>query len=112
MRGSFDADDYTGLTDAIGVDVRRDLGRRVDIGVQASVQHGWTSRTIAFSAGPTLGLSPARDMWITAGYNIAGYRDRDFTQDRYTRKGAFVTLRMKFDPDTLAGAGRMLGIGR
>ena len=112
VRGSFDADDYTGLTDAIGIDVRRDLGRRVDIGVQASVQHGWTSRTVAFSAGPTLGLSPARDVWITAGYNIAGYRDRDFTQDRYTRKGAFVTLRMKFDPDTLAGAGRMLGIGR
>ena len=112
VRGSFDADDYTGLTDAIGVDVRRDLGRRVDIGAQASVQHGWTNRTVAFSAGPTLGLSPARDVWITAGYNIAGYRDRDFAQDRYTRKGAFVTLRMKFDPDTLAGAGRMLGIGR
>lgn len=112
VRGSFGADDYAGYTDAIGFDVRRDLGRRLDVGLQGSVQHGWSQGTIAWSGGPTVGLSPAKDVWITAGYNLAGYRDRDFAADRYTRSGPFVTLRLKFDQTAIGAAARRVGIGR
>ncbi|MBB6503374.1 putative repeat protein (TIGR01451 family) [Sphingomonas endophytica] len=97
VRGSFGGDDYTGLTQIVGAEVRRDLGAHVDLGVQGSVQHGITSRTLAFSAGPNIGVSPVRDLWISAGYNVSGYRDRDLAQDRYTRRGPFVTLRLKLD---------------
>ncbi|MBB3474848.1 DUF11 domain-containing protein [Sphingomonas sp. BK345] len=106
VRGSFGADDYTGLTQVVGVELRRDLGRRFDLGVQGSVQHGISSHTMAFSAGPNVGVSPARDLWISAGYNVSGYRDRDFGQDRYTRRGPYVTLRLKFDRDSV---GSLLG---
>jgi hypothetical protein len=106
VRGSFGADDYAGLTQVVGAELRRDVGARVDIGVQGSVQHGISSRTLAFSAGPSVGVSPVRDVWVSAGYNVSGYRDRDFAQDRYTRQGPFVTLRLKFDH---AGRGREAG---
>ena len=111
--GSFGSDDYTGYVDAIGVDVRKDVGRRFDIGVQASAQHAWARGVVSYSYGPTIGVSPARNMWITAGYNVAGYRDRDFEDDRYSRAGGYVTARLKFDQGSLGRAGRALfGVGR
>jgi uncharacterized repeat protein (TIGR01451 family) len=109
VRGSFGADDYAGYTDVTGFELRRDIGQRFDLGVQGSVQHGWSSGTWAFSGGPTAGVSPAKDVWVTAGYNIAGYRDRDFSADRYTRQGPFVTLRLKFDQAGIGQALRAIG---
>lgn len=97
VRGSFGSDDYTGLTQVVGAEVRRDIGPRIDLGLQGSVQHGISSHTLAFSAGPSVGVSPVRDLWVSAGYNVAGYRDRDVAQDRYTRQGPFVTVRLKLD---------------
>lgn len=111
VRGSFGKDDYSGFTDVTGFDLRYDLGKKFDVGVQASMQHAWSRHTVSFSGGPTVGVSPAPNVWITAGYNISGYRDRDFEEDRYTRQGPFVTMRLKFDRDSIAGAGRsILGI--
>ena len=44
---------------------------------------------------------------VTVGYNIAGYRDRDFSDANSTNKGLFATLRMKFD----SGSFGFLGLG-
>ncbi|KQT31314.1 hypothetical protein ASG29_15250 [Sphingomonas sp. Leaf412] len=112
VRGTFGTDAYDGYIDAIGVDIRRDLSRRLDIGVQGSVQHAWTRGTIAYAFGPTVGVSPATDVWVTAGYNFSGYRDRDFEEDRYTRAGPFVTMRLKFDQRGIAATARRLGVAR
>lgn len=106
VQGSYGDDDYRGLTQVAGFDVRKDLGTRFDAGVQGSVQYALTKHAVAFSGGPAVGFSPAGNLWISAGYNIAGYRDRDFEDDRYTRKGAFLTLRAKFDR---ASAGKLVG---
>ena len=108
VRGSFGDDDYTGYIDVIGFDLRRDVGRRFDIGVQGSVQHAWGRGSVAFSGGPSAGVSPAQNVWISVGYNITGYRDRDFEADRYTRSGAYVTARLKFDQWSLGRAGRTI----
>ncbi|PZU09912.1 MAG: hypothetical protein DI605_09295 [Sphingomonas sp.] len=104
VRGSFGEDDYSGLIDVIGFELRKDIGKRVDIGVQGSMQHAWERKSVAFSVGPSVGVSPGRNMWITAGYNVTGYRDRDFSKDRYTRSGPFITARLKFDQQTIGGA--------
>jgi len=106
VRGSYGGDDYRGLTQVAGFDLRRDLGKRFDAGVQGSVQWAVTSHAVAFSGGPTVSFSPAGNLWISAGYNISGYRDRDFEDDRYTRQGAFVTLRAKFDSKSI---GKLVG---
>ncbi len=112
VKGSYGADDYTGYIHVVGFDVRRDLGRRFDVGLQGSVQHAWDRGSVAFSGGPTIGASPSKNLWITAGYNVQGYRDRDFEADRYTRSGPFVTLRLKVDQTTLGRMGRPLWGGR
>ncbi len=109
VRGSFGDDDYTGYVDVIGFDLRKDLGRRFDVGVQGSMQHAWNRGAKSFSIGPSAGFSPGGNVWISAGYNVAGYRDRDFEDDRYTRKGAYLTMRLKFDQQSI---GRALGRGR
>jgi uncharacterized repeat protein (TIGR01451 family) len=111
VRGSFGADDYTGYVDVVGFDIRKDLGRRFDIGAQASMQHAWNRGAKAFSFGPSAGFSPGGNLWVSAGYNVAGYRDRDFEDDRYTRAGPYLTLRLKFDQLSLGRAGRAL-LGR
>ncbi len=105
VRGRFGADQYTGYVDVTGFELRRDITASLDIGVQGSMQHAWSSHALAFSVGPMIGASPARNMWFSIGYNISGYRDRDFEVDRQTRAGPYVTMRVKFD-QTLFGVGR------
>ncbi|WP_082543226.1 DUF11 domain-containing protein [Sphingomonas sp. Leaf339] len=114
VRGRFGDDVYTGFIDATGFELRQDIGQRFDIGVQASIQHAWSGRDAwAWSGGPSVGVSPAGNVWLTAGYNVAGYRDHDFEADRYSRQGPYVTVRVKFDQRTLGDAARRLtAIGR
>ncbi|WP_245858134.1 DUF11 domain-containing protein [Sphingomonas guangdongensis] len=105
VKGSFGPQDFTGLVNVVGFDLRRDLGRHLDIGIAGSVQHAWERKVVSYSVGPTVGVSPARNLWLTAGYNVAGYRDRDFEADRYTRAGPFITARLKFDQAMLGKVG-------
>ena len=103
VKGRLADEKYDGLIDLVGFDLRRDLGARFDIGVQGSVQHAWSAHALSFSGGPSAGVSPAANVWISAGYNIAGYRDHDAEADRYTRRGPYITMRLKFDQSTLRG---------
>jgi hypothetical protein len=112
VRGRYADETYDGFIDVMGFDLRRDLGQRFDLGVAGSVQHAWTAGAWAWSGGPSLGVSPGAGWWISAGWNVAGYRDRDFDADRYTRAGPYVTLRFKFDRDTAAALLRPLGSRR
>lgn len=108
VRGRYADEKLDGFIDVVGLEVRKDIRRNLDIGVQASVQHSWSEGTASFSFGPTIGVSPGKDLWVSAGYNMAGYRDRDFEEDRYTRHGAYVTLRAKFDRSIIGNIKGML----
>ena len=91
-----------------GLDARIGIGEWLEIGAAGTARHSISNGTTSFSAGPHLGISPAKDTLLIIGYNFSGYRDRDFAAARITDRGAFATLRLKFDTDTLS----MLGIGR
>ncbi len=108
VAGRYADDRYDGFIDVVGFDLRQDIGTRFDIGVVGSVQHAWKRGVWSWGGGPSAGISPAKNLWLSAGYNIAGYRDRDFEADRYTRQGPYVTMRLKFDQLTLGGATRAL----
>jgi uncharacterized repeat protein (TIGR01451 family) len=112
VRGRFADDIYTGYIHVTGFELRQDLGSKLDIGLQGSVQHAWERGALSFSGGPSIGVSPGHNLWLTAGYNVSGYRDRDFENDRYTRKGPYVTMRLKFDQQTLGSATRAIFGGR
>lgn len=107
--GRFDDDKYTGFIDVIGAEIRKDIGTHFDVGVNGSMQHAWNAKTMAFAFGPSVGFSPGNNVWVSAGYNVSGYRDRDFEESRYTRQGPYVTMRMKFDQLSLGSVGRAMG---
>lgn len=113
VAGRYGDEAYSGYIDVTGFELRADIDPRFDLGVQGSVQHAWRRGAWHWSGGPSAGISPAKDVWVSAGFNVAGYRDRDFEDDRYTRRGPYVTLRLKFDQAGVAAAGRrLIGIGR
>ena len=99
--------DVAGWSNAVGADVRFDLADTIDVGVAGTVRHGPGARALSFSAGPSVGISPARNSWISVGWNVVGFRDRDFEETRYTRSGPYVQMRIKFDQLSL----RELGLG-
>ena len=104
----YDGDDIKGLSNLVGADIRFDLGRHVEIGLAGNVRAGMKFDSIAYSGGPQIGFAPFANGWFQLGYNVVGFKDRDFAADRHTRGGAYATLRFKFDQNSLKG----LGIGR
>jgi hypothetical protein len=58
--------------------------------------------------GPNIGIKPFDNGWISVGWNLVGFHDRDFEEARYTRSGPYVTMRLKFDQLSL----QQLGLGR
>jgi len=75
---------------------------RIDIGLRGSVLTGKDAGT-AYSWGPSVGVSPVDNVWLSAGYNVQGFKDKDFEAAEYARKGAYLQLRIKFDQNTASG---------
>ncbi len=100
VHGKLASDSYDGFIDVLGLDVRKSLSPRFDLAFALSQQTAHDSGVRQMSYGPSLGFSPKKDVWISVGYNVAGYRDPDAT-DRYTQQGPYVTVRVKFDQSGL-----------
>ena len=96
-----DGTTYSGYTDLLGVEVRRDVGRNWDIGLSGAMLHSWNSNVSDYSAGASIGYRLMENTWIAAGYNVLGFSDRDFAGAEYRAKGFFLSVRVKFDQDTL-----------
>ena len=57
-----------------------------------------------------MGVTVFENVWISLGYNFAGFRDDDFSGSNYTAQGPFITFRIKADQDTfreLATGGKL-----
>lgn len=104
----FGADDLKGWSNVFGADIRFDLSETFDLGVSGTVRQNPGGRSYAWSGGPVVGISPVKNTYVSVGYNVVGFDDRDYEESRYTRSGPFVTLRIKFDQNSLAA----LGLGR
>lgn len=103
VRGRFDGEVQTNLVQVIGAEARLDLTRKIDLGVNLSLRHAGKGGGTAYAIGPSVGISPADNTWISVGYNVVGYHDPDFEAAGYSRKGFYVTARVKFDQNTFAG---------
>lgn len=100
--------DLAGVTVLGGLDARIGIGEKFELGAVATVRSNFSDHTTSFAIGPQIGFSPSKDVLLTVGYNVTGFRDRDFAAARNTDKGVFAALRMKFDPGSLS----FLGLGR
>ena len=95
---------YQGYTDQVSVEGRLDVTEQWDVGVRASTLHTWANGAVSYSAGPSVGFSPLTNVWLSLGYNVCGYHDRDFSASNATDQGPYLRLRMKFDQDSVREA--------
>ena len=103
----FEGTEFSGTTVLAGLDARFGIGDSIEVGGSATVRTNLEDEVTSFSYGPTIGFSPAKDVLLTLGYNVEGFRDGDFAAARNTDKGVFAAVRMKFDTDTFS----FLGLG-
>ncbi|MGH8494280.1 MAG: OmpA family protein [Moraxellaceae bacterium] len=97
---TFDGVDYSGYTDILGLEVRHDIKTWLDIGLQASTLNSWSTGTRSYSFGPQIGGSPVKNGWVTLGWNLRGFSDKDFDAARYSAQGPYLQLRFKFDQNS------------
>ncbi|WP_232280946.1 isopeptide-forming domain-containing fimbrial protein [Novosphingobium nitrogenifigens] len=115
IRHNFDAYDgynLSGTTVMAGISAHIGLGDRIEIGGQASVRANVSDGTTSFAVGPSIGVVPAKNMLLMVGYNLAGYRDADFSASNNTRRGVFASMRLKFDTSTFGFLGLDRGVRR
>ena len=93
---------FSNWTHLVGAETRFDVTERIDLGLRGAVLTGKNTGT-AYSWGPSVGVSPVDNVWLSAGYNVQGFKDKDFEAAEYARKGAYLQLRVKFDQNTASG---------
>jgi hypothetical protein len=97
--------DIGGVSTMAGLDVRVGLGDKVELGLSATMRASPGARAISYAYGPSVGVRPARNMLVTAGWNVRGFADRDFAGARTTRAGPYVALKIKFDQHSFSFLG-------
>lgn len=84
--------------------VMYDLTERWDVGLVGSVFDGEGARQLGL--GFETGYSFIDNLWLSVGYNYAGFSDDDLVDSDYTRRGAYLRLRFKFDEKLFSGNDR------
>lgn len=97
----YEAFDLKGTSVVAGLDLRFGLAPKLEFGGQVTVRRGITDGTTSYAIGPQVGITPVDNMLLSIGYNITGFRDRDFSASRSTSRGLFAAVRMKFDAGLL-----------
>lgn len=104
MKETIDNNEYSGYTDLFGLELRYDLTQTWDIGLRGSILHSWNTEQFKYSYGPSIGYNVAKNIWLSVGYNLAGFRDRDFSKADFTSEGPFIKFRLKFDQESARDA--------
>jgi hypothetical protein len=94
---TIDGTDYSGYTDLTGIELRYDLTKRWDVGFRVSALHSWSIGQTDYGTSVSTGFNLGKNFWITVGYNITGFKDRDFSRADFTSEGPFIKFRLKFD---------------
>ena len=94
---------FTSWSHLVGAETRFDVTEKIDIGLRGQLMTTTGLGTKEYSYGPSIGIAPVKNIWINAGYNFAGFEDRDFEAAEYSREGVYLQLRIKFDQHTAEG---------
>ncbi len=81
--------------------VTRDLGRDWDAGVNAGVLTGARLSDRQLGLGIEVGRVLPGGTWLSVGANRFGFEDRELAGESWTKQGAYVRLRVKFDESLL-----------
>jgi hypothetical protein len=108
VRENFDGERYDGYTDMIAVETRYNITSKWDVGVHGAMLHSWNSNQFDYSLGGDVGYLVMTNAWVSAGYNLVGFEDEDFSDANYTAEGPYVKFRMKFDQQSVREAAEWL----
>ena len=103
MQIDFDGASFDGFTHLLGTEARFDITPRIDVGMHASGLWSENGKTVDYAYGPSIGFTPADNVWISLGYNMSGFEDEDFAAAEYREQGAYIQFRMKLDQNTASG---------
>lgn len=94
---------YESAAHLVGARITRDFGSRFDAGVHVRTLMNDDFASGQGGVGGEVGFLMMNNLWLSAGYNVLGFRDDDLTEEEYTRRGAYLRMRFKFDESLLAG---------
>ena len=80
-----------------------DLTSKWDAGLNYSALCSIDFRSCRYGVGGEVGRLVATNLWLSAGYNIFGFNDKDLGAEEYTTQGIYFRLRFKFDEDLFSG---------
>jgi len=95
----------TWLTEARGL---VDIGRRFNMGLTLRRMRQVATSTSVSGLGAEAGFQMMRDTWVVAGYNFTGFEADGFGDQDRRSAGPFLSLRFKFDEESLIGLSRKL----
>jgi uncharacterized repeat protein (TIGR01451 family) len=70
-----------------------------DVGIAASVLATGRLSSRQSAVGAEVGYMVQTNLWLSVGYNLTGFKDRDLSPENYTNRGVYLRLRFKFDED-------------
>jgi large repetitive protein len=83
-----------------------DLSKRWDLGVQAVAFFGGSARARQLGLGTELGYLLTENLWLSVGYNLFDFSDKDLSGQDHTNRGLYVRLRWKFDENLFQSSGK------
>ncbi|WP_293777369.1 hypothetical protein [uncultured Oxalicibacterium sp.] len=103
QRDYFDGRSDTYQAYLLGGRVTYDITKRWDLSGLASVMYSPQGHAAQHALGLEAGYQVQDNLWLSAGYNWRGFRDRDLTGSDYTNQGFYIRVRFKFDENLFAG---------
>ena len=80
--------------------VTYDLSKKWDVSANASSLFSGNMRSRQGGLGFELGYLLKENLWLSGGYNIFGFTDKDLAGVDYTNPGIFARIRFKFDENS------------
>lgn len=92
-----------GYSDMLALETRYNVTKKWDIGLHGALLHSWNSGQLDYSLGGDIGYLLMANAWVSLGYNLRGFEDKDFSAANYTAQGPYLRFRLKFDQETMRG---------
>lgn len=88
------------MTQLLGGRLMWNLNDRWDAGLQA--YRMWGDGATSHAVGAEIGYVIWKNLWLSLGYNVLGFKAADLAGDNATQRGAYLRLRFKFDENLFA----------
>jgi large repetitive protein len=88
-------------TQLVAARVTHDLDAAWDLSLHAAVLARGNASALQYGLGTEAGYLLSKNLWLSGGYNLFGYHDRDLAGQDHTQPGVFLRLRFKFDENSL-----------